>query len=96
LTITWPYPAKTLYNQTDAWVENAFWEWSENLKGRNFVMQASSDTHGVNRPGSSQKDFFGGGNPSGIIAAYTIHNTRDEIWDAMNNCSIYGTQLFEN
>jgi len=95
LPIPWPYSPKVLYNQTDAWVENAFWEWSENLKGRKFVMQAGSDTHGVNRPGSAQKDFFGAGNPSGIIAAYTIHNTRDEIWDAMNNCSIYGSQLLK-
>ncbi|MCX6667947.1 MAG: DUF3604 domain-containing protein [Euryarchaeota archaeon] len=95
LPISWPYPPNNLYNQTDAWVENAMWEWSENLKGRKFVMQAGSDTHGVNRPGSAKEDILGNGNPSGIIAAYTIHNTRDEIWDAMNDCSIYGTQLLK-
>jgi hypothetical protein len=95
LTIAWPYPPNNLYNQTDAWVENAMWEWSENLKGRKFVMQAGSDTHGVNRPGSAKEDILGNGNPSGIIAAYTIHNTRDEIWDAMNDCNVYGTQLLK-
>jgi hypothetical protein len=95
LPITWPYSPNNLYNQTDAWVENAFWEWSENLRGRKFVMQASSDTHGVNRPGSAKEDFFGPGGPSGIIAAYSIHNDRSEIWDAMNNCDIYGTQLLK-
>ena len=95
LTITWPYKPNNLYNQTDAWVENAFWEWSENLKGRKFIMQAGSDTHKVSRAGSAKKDIIGGGNPSGIISAYAIHNTRDEIWDAMNNCDIFGTQLLK-
>jgi hypothetical protein len=96
LTITWPYTPNNLYNQTDAWVENAMWEWSENLKGRKFVMQAGSDTHGVDRPGGAKEDIIlGKGNPSGIIAAYSIHNNRSEIWDAMNNCNVYGSQLLK-
>jgi hypothetical protein len=55
-------------------------------------MQAGSDTHSVNRAGSAELDKQ---KPSGIIAAYAVHNTRGEIWDSMNNCSIYGSQLLK-
>jgi len=99
IPITWPYlpdsPSNKLClsNQTDAWVENGMWEWSENqLKNRRFVMQAGSDTHTDSRPGSAKLDKK---KPAGITAAYAVHNTRDEIWDAMNNCSMYGTQLLK-
>lgn len=99
IPITWPYHPDdlehnlTLCNQTDAWVENGMWEWSENsLKGRRFVMQAGSDTHGVNRPGSAQLDKE---KPSGIMAAYAVNNTRGEIWNAMNECEIYASQLLK-
>jgi len=34
-------------------------------------------------------------NSAGILAAYAVHNTREEIWDAMNNCSICGLQLLK-
>jgi len=99
ISITWPYLPDSLSNsvcssnQADAWVENGMWEWSENqLKNRRFVMQAGSDTHKVRRPGSAILNVF---KPAGITAAYAVHNTRDEIWDAMNNCSIYGSQLLK-
>ena len=96
LPISWPYTPKAFYNQTDAWVENAMWEWSENLRGRRFAMQACSDTHGLDRPGSAQEEIvLKAGKPSGIMAAYAVHNTREEIWDAMNNCSMYGSQLLK-
>jgi len=94
LPIHWPYSTNLLSNETDAWVENALWEWSENLPGIKFVMMASSDIHLVDRPGSAQGGFLGE-NPAGLIAAYSIHNTRDEIWDAINTCDIYGTQLLK-
>ena len=69
------------------------WEWSgDQLKNRKFVMQAGSDTHQVNRPGSAELDKQ---KPSGIMATYAVHNTRDEIWDAINNCSIYASQLLK-
>ena len=42
-----------------------------------------------------KKEAYSHPNPSGIIAAFAVHNTRDEIWDAMNNCSIYGSQLLK-
>jgi len=101
IPITWPYlpddlsNGLCLCNQTDAWVENGMWEWSENsLKGRKFVMQAGSDTHAVDRPGSGSAELDKQ-KPSGIIAAYAVHNIRDEIWDAMNDCDIYGSQLLK-
>jgi len=102
IPIAWPYLKKRFYNQTDAWVENAMWEWSENSrKGRSFALMASSDIHQQSRPGSAKSKnrydirAFIPGNPAGIIAVYAVHNTREEIWDAMNNCSMYGTQLLK-
>ncbi len=91
LPITNPYGNPI--NQKDTWVENAMWEWSENLKGRKFVMMASSDTHKETRPGGSNMQIQN--HPSGVIAAYSVHNKRSEIWDAMNNCSTYGTQILK-
>lgn len=101
IPVNWQYNQNlTTYDHPDCWVENAFWEWSESIytRGHPFVLQASSDTHFFNRPGSadmSKKENIALQNPSGIIAAFAVHNTRDEIWDAMNNCSIYGTQLLK-
>ncbi|HEC82486.1 MAG TPA: DUF3604 domain-containing protein [Thermoplasmatales archaeon] len=87
------YDEDSFYNLTDAWMENAFWEWSENCKQCKFVMIASSDTHNVNRPGSSLGDLGNMGNPSGIVAVYAPHNVREEIWDALNECDAYALQL---
>ena len=86
------YDEESFYNLTDAWMENAFWEWSEHCRQRKFVMIASSDTHNVNRPGSVQGEFGNIGNPSGIVAIYAVHNTRHEIWDALNACDAYALQ----
>ena len=52
----------------------------------NFALIASSDFHGVDRFGSA---VINKGKPSGLIAAYATHNTRGEIWDSMNNGSVY-------
>ena len=84
----WGYNEENFYNQTDAWMENALWEWSK-LKGEKFVMIASSDTHEIDRPGSASRE----GNPSGLVAVYAVHNTRHEIWDALNECDAYALQL---
>ena len=96
----WPYYSQDNSTYMDeAWVENAMWEWSENVKkGQPFAMMASSDIHIQNRPGSAKP--LGASivlpfNPSGIIAAYAIHNNRSEIWDAMNTCDMYATQLLK-
>jgi len=92
----WPYKEDQFYNQTDAWVENALWEWSENtMKGRRFVFIAGSDTHDYDRPGSALFEESHLAGPSGIVAVYAVHNTREEIWDAMNNCSVYALQLLK-
>jgi hypothetical protein len=93
----WPYRDDRFANQTDSWIENAMWEWSSNkMKNQKFVLIASSDTHQQDRPGSA---LIGENSrllcPSGIIAAYAVHNTRGEIWDAINNCSAYASQLLK-
>ncbi|HDN95530.1 MAG TPA: DUF3604 domain-containing protein [Thermoplasmatales archaeon] len=87
------YEEESFYNLTDAWMENAFWEWSENRRQCKFVMIASSDTHAVNRPASSLGDGNNMNNPSGLVAVYATHNTRHEIWDALNECNAYALQL---
>jgi len=92
----WPYNLSQFTNQTDAWVENALWEWSDDeLKGQKFVFIAGSDTHDYNRPGSAEFEVSYLGKPSGIAAVYTVHNTRGEIWDAINDCDTYGTQILK-
>ncbi|UCD13763.1 MAG: DUF3604 domain-containing protein, partial [Thermoplasmatales archaeon] len=90
----WPYKEDQFYNQTDAWVENALWEWSK-MKGQRFVFIASSDTHDYDRPGSALFEESHLAGPSGIVAVYAVHNTREEIWDAMNNCSVYPLHLLK-
>ena len=92
----WPYNLSQFTNQTEAWVENGLWEWSDDeMKGRKFVFIASSDTHDYDRPGSAEFDVSYLGKPSGLVAAYSVHNTRGEIWDALNECDSYATQLLK-
>jgi hypothetical protein len=91
-----PYKKNQFYNQTDAWIENALWEWSENkIKNQRFVFIASSDTHDYDRPGSALFEESHLAGPSGIVAVYAVHNTRCEIWDALNNCECYALQLMK-
>jgi hypothetical protein len=96
--IEWPYAPLYIRDRPEFWVENALWEWSKDArKNQRFVLEASSDTHGIDRPGSAstKNERLTSGNPSGIVAAYATHNTRGEIWDALNNCSIYGLQTLK-
>jgi hypothetical protein len=100
IPLTWPYPPTVMYDDRDCWVENSMWEWSESpyTKGQKFTLIAGSDTHRINRPGSAdlpkEEDYIHP-NPAGIMGAFAIHNTREEIWDAMNDCDIYGSQLLK-
>ena len=101
ITVPWQYNQSVIYDDPDCWVENALWEWSESsyTRGYPFVLIASSDNHHFDRPGSAdiskEESYYNLQNPCGIIAAYSIHNTRDELWDAMNNCNVYGSQLLK-
>lgn len=99
IPIRWPYDPRNLCDSPMYWVENALWEWSKHESGhQRFVLMANSDNHAVDRAGSASLQSRVSGkhpNPSGIMAAYAIHNTRPEIWDAMNNCSIYGIQTLK-
>lgn len=91
-----PYPLQQFYNQTDAWIENACWEFSKDaLRNQRFVFIASSDTHDYKRPGCFLTNKSHLGVPSGIVAVYCVHNTREEIWNALNNCSCYASQLLK-
>ena len=96
LPYNWYYPEGNLPYENDSWVENALWIWSEKQqKNQRFALIGSSDTHLQNRPGSARPhghEIFYSNNPSGIIAVYSVHNTREEIWDAMNNCDMYAIQ----
>ncbi|MCK4365520.1 MAG: DUF3604 domain-containing protein [Thermoplasmatales archaeon] len=99
IPITWPYNQKYVYDNSDCWVENGMWEWSESpfTRGQPFVLQACSDTHKIDRPGSAALPIEEEShpNPSGIMGALSVHNTREEIWDAINSCNIYGSQLLK-
>jgi len=98
IPIEWPYAPLYIRDKPEFWVENGLWEWSKDArKNQRFVMEASSDTHGIDRPGSAatKNERISKVNPSGIVAAYATHNTRGEIWDALNNCSIYGLQTLK-
>jgi hypothetical protein len=93
---TWSYPNESFYNQTDAWLENACWEWSkEKMRNQNFVFISSSDTHDIDRAGSASINESHLSNPSGLVGVYSIHNTREEIWDGLYNCSCYALQLLK-
>jgi hypothetical protein len=103
LPIVWPYLKKNLYDQKDAWVENSLWKCSEGPpKGGSFALMASSDIHFQSRPGSARPSkphnilSFHPDNPSGLVAVYSVHNTREDIWNAMYNCDMYATQLLKN
>ena len=100
IPITWSYPPSLIYDIKDCWVENGMWEWSESpyTKGQKYVLMASSDTHHINRPGSADlpnEENYYHLHPAGIMGAFAVHNTREEIWDAMNDCDIYGSQLLK-
>jgi hypothetical protein len=93
IPIEWPYSKIQMRDSPTYWVENGLWEWSkDSMKGRFFALMAGSDSHKEDRPGSAAVGLEKVSNPSGITAAYATHNTRGEIWDALNNCSIYGLQ----
>jgi hypothetical protein len=92
----WPYNESWYTNQTDAWVENAMWEWSdETMEGQKFIFIASSDTHDYDRPASALFNVSHLETTSGIVGVYSVHNTRGEIWDAMYDCDSYAIQLLK-
>ena len=99
LPFNWRYPKFVKKYNNDSWVENALWLWSEDeRKLEKFALIASSDTHGQNRPGSAipaEKQKRHANNPSGLVAVYSVHNKREEIWDAMNSCDMYALQLLK-
>lgn len=98
IPIQWPYGTLYIRDKPEYWVENGLWEWSKDqMKYRPFVIEAGSDTHGIDRPGSAatQTERVSKTNPSGIVAAYATHNTRADLWDALNNCTIYGLQTLK-
>lgn len=99
IPVLWPYNKISIDDHPDYWVENALWEWSKNdTKNQKFVLMASSDNHAVDRPGSASMESRVSKNypnPAGLIAAYSVHNIREEIWDSINNCTIYGTQTLK-
>lgn len=96
IPVFWPYAPQNCDDQETSWVENALWEWSSpERKYQSFALMASSDNHAVDRPGSASTQSRVSSthpNPSGILAVYAMHNVREEIWDAMNACYMYGTQ----
>jgi hypothetical protein len=98
IPIEWPYSPLNIRDKPDFWVENGIWEWSKDArKNQRFVLEAASDTHVVDRPGSAsaKNEKMSQVNPAGIDAVYATHNTRGELWDAMNNCSMYGLQTLK-
>jgi hypothetical protein len=97
IPIEWPYNPLNMRDNPMFWVENGLWEWSKDArKGQRFVLEAASDTHRVDRPGSAlAKGDADTQDPAGIDAVYATHNTREEIWDAMNNCSMYGLEILK-
>lgn len=99
LPYNWPYYFKNHKYSNNSWVENALWEISETQnKDQVFSFIAGSDMHRQARPTcafSEGLDLSGPFVPSGIMAAYATHNNREEIWDAMNNGSIYASQLLK-
>jgi hypothetical protein len=98
IPIEWSYMPLNFRDGPEFWVENGLWEWSKDArKNQRFVLEAASDTHIVNRPGSvsAKNEKISNVNPSGIDAVYATHDTRGELWDAMNNCSMYGLQALK-
>ena len=98
IPIEWHYSPLNIRDEPEFWVESGLWEWSKDArKDQRFVLEAASDTHVVDRPGSAsaKNEKISNANPSGIDAVYATHNTREELWDAMNNCSMYGLQTLK-
>ncbi len=99
IPLRWIYDPQSCCDSPFFWVENGLWEWSNpEREGQPFVLIASSDNHAVDRPGSASMESRvkkNHPNPSGIVGAYAVHNTREEIWDALNNCTVYGSQLLK-
>ena len=99
IPITWSYSSVNILDKPQYWIENGLWEWSTSDKiNQRFMMIASSDNHATDRPASASMNSrisSGHPNPAGIIATYAVHNTRSELWDAMNQCNSYGTQLLK-
>ena len=97
--MAWPYETESMVDQPSYWVENGLWEWSKDeQKYQRFALIASSDNHAVDRPGSASMESRlakSHPNPAGIVAAYAVHNTRSEIWDALNTCDVYGNQALK-
>jgi hypothetical protein len=98
IPVEFPYGSDQIRDNPTYWVENGLWEWSKDtMKGDLFALMGGSDTHLASRPGSAilGPDKMSKTNPSGITAAYAIHNTRGEIWDALNNSTIYADQCLK-
>lgn len=95
IPLTWPFSPRNCRDKPTYWVENGLWEWSEHSIKRPFVMIASSDNHATDRPGSASLNSRISAthpNPAGLIATYSVHNTRFELWDAIAQGFTYGTQ----
>lgn len=99
IPMTWTYSPSNTFDLPQYWVENGLWEWSSPEKiNQRFMMIASSDNHATDRPASASMNSrisSSHPNPAGIIATYAVHNTRSEIWDAINQCDSYGLQLLK-
>jgi len=92
IPIYWPYVYR-FDDRVDSWVENSMWEWSDNhITDCIFSMVGGSDHHHPDRPaGAQNKDE----KPAGITCVYSVHNKREEIWDAMYDGQMYGSQLLK-
>jgi len=100
LLFPWPsFSPEDVLDKNDSYVENALWDFSKDEnKYQKFAFIAGSDIHKFDRPGSARNEtgyFKNPYYPAGIIAAYSVHNNRSEIWDAMDTCDMYGTQLLK-
>ena len=98
IPITWPYRKINMLDKPEYWVETALWEWSDFDNHLPFIMIASSDNHATDRPASasmSSRISQSDPKPAGIMATYSVHNTRSEIWDALSQGYSYGTQLLK-
>lgn len=85
--------------QPKCWVENALWEWSEDVNSEiPFTLMASSDTHNTNHLGTSiveSPPWANSEQPDGVLALYSVHNNIPELFDAMWTGDMYGTQLLK-
>ena len=60
------------------------------MENDRFVLQTRSDSHHSDLAGNT---FLWGEKPA--IAAYSVHSTREELWDAVDNCHMNGSQLLK-